>query len=106
MNCTYYQLLGDSSKPTNVSFEAINFTSATIHWMPPVDNSNCIVNYVIHLETDDMIYNSTITSTSQSVGSLNPGVEYLVKVAAIDRMGHVSENATILLTLEGIHNNV
>ena len=42
-----------------------------------------------------MIYNSTTTttSTSQSIGSLSHGVEYSVKAAAVDRMGHVSENA-------------
>ena len=37
-----------------------------------------------------------------SIGSLSHGVEYSVKVAAVDRMGRVSENATILMTLEGI----
>ena len=51
-----------------------------------------------------MIYNSTTTtSTSQSIGSLSHGVEYVVKVAAVDQMERVSKNATILMTLEGIH---
>ena len=96
---------GDPSEPTkiNVIFKANNFTSATIYWMPPVDNYNCIVKYVVYLETDDMIFNSTTTSTSQSIGSLSHGVEYSVKVAAVDRMKRVSKNATILMTLEGIH---
>ena len=50
-----------------------------------------------------MIFNTTTTtSTSQSIGSLSHGVEYSIKVAAVDRMGRVSENATILMTLEGI----
>ena len=53
-----------------------------------------------------MIFNTTTTSTSQSIGSLSTVVEYLVKVASMDRMGRVSENATTLMTLEGIHNNV
>ena len=49
-----------------------------------------------------MIFNSTTTtSTSQSIGSLSHGVEYLVKVVAVDRIGRVSENSTILMTLEG-----
>ena len=84
-----------------MNFKVIDLTSVTIHWTPPFDNSNCIVNYVVYLETDDTTYNTTTTSTSQSVGPLSRGVEYSVKVAAVDRMGRVSENATIQLTLEG-----
>ena len=45
---------GDPSEPTNVNFKAINFTSATIYWMSPVDNSNCIVNYVVYLDSDNI----------------------------------------------------
>ena len=87
-----------------MKFKAVDFASVTIHWTPPVDNSNCIVNYVVYLESDDMIYNTTTTtSTSQSIGSLSTGIEYLVKVASVDRMGCVSENATIQLTLVGTY---
>ena len=94
-------ILGAPSKPIDVNFKAVNSSSATIHWMPPVDNSKCIAHYVVYLENVDMIYNST--TTSLSVSSLEKDEEQLVKVAAVDRMGCVGENATILMNLTGIY---
>ena len=94
---------GAPSKPTNLNFKAVSSTSATIHWMPPVDNSKCIAHYVVYFENEDMIYNSTMTSLN--VSSLEKDEEQLVKVAAVDRMGRVGENDTILMNLTGIHMN-
>ena len=92
---------GAPSKPTNLNFKAVNSTSATIHWLPPVDISNCIALYMVYLENEDMFYNST--TTSLNVSSLEKDEEQLVKVAAVDRMGRVGGNATILMNLTGIH---
>ena len=103
---------GPPSKPVKLGFTALNFTSATLFWMPPNDCLNCVHSYDWALLAKipfknsfnlSYVYNSTTTtSTSLNVTGLSRGVEYTFTVTGRDRAGRKGESEEMSMTLEGI----
>ena len=91
--------------PTNLTFTALNFTSAMLSWFTSGNNPNCFYGYdiIIQSNTSMAIHNSTTIATTLNVTGLTRGVEYTVSVYGIDNNGRLGKNGTILMTLDGMY---
>ena len=104
---------GHPSKPMKLGFTALNFTSATLFWIPSSDSPNCVQSYTILVNESSLqttfpfekAFNSSVyntSSTSLNVTGLSRGVEYTFTVTGRDRAGREGESEEMRMTLEGI----
>ena len=91
--------------PTNLTFTALNFTSAMLSWLTSGSNPDCFYGYdvIIQSNTSMAIHNSTTITTTLNVTGFTRGVEYTVSVYGIDNNGRLGKNGTILMTLDGMY---
>ena len=87
-----------SSIPSQLKFEALNFTSATLNWTAPSGTSQCVHKYVYTLLVQGInsVFNITTTTTAINVTGLVRGEEYIVTVS------NAFGNETIRMILEGL----
>ena len=84
-----------SSVPSQLKFEALNFTSARLNWTVPSGTSQCVHKYSVLVWGINSAFNITTTATAINVTGLIRGEEYTVTVS------NAFGNETIRMTLEG-----
>ena len=91
--------------PTGLRFSAISFTAAMLYWNASSDDSVCINNYTILIQSraEQVIYNTTTdpATTFLEVAGLTRGVEYTVIVTA-HSSGDIKASKLIRMTLDGM----
>ena len=74
--------------PLDLEFTAINTSSLLLNWSPPKENAICITNYIIEVNTTQVLYTSD-NMTSLLISNRSLGSVYLFYV-----MGRDSGNRT------------
>ena len=88
--------------PLDLEFRAINTNSLLSTWSPPQQNATCITNYIVDVNTTEVLY-TTDNITSLLIDNRTLGSVYL-----FDVMGKDSGNRTgsISLPLKVIWNGM
>ena len=101
VNVTHF--LDRISAPRNLSFTALNFTTASIEWALPSCLGHLVEVYYIQIF--NITLNLTSPATSVNVTGLSRGVEHNVTVYGknLTCTSYEGEKATLLMTLDGMH---
>ena len=78
--------------PFDLELRAININSLLLNWSPPLQNAICITNYIIDINTTEVLY-TTDNITSLLIDGRTLGSVYLFYIIGIDsgnRIGNVT----------------